>query len=499
MGKFGFDRRVSLNSKEGALLFMALIIMLYTVLRLISVGIHEVLGHGLFIEAFGGEFYATYISPGGGFAMIDFPENVGRAPLVLVFLAGIIVEFIFGLIILYFIYPRTKKFMTGLILLVFSEALLVHSAFYLVLGTYIRDGDSFKAAKYGNIHEGFFIVMGLALGGMFILLISVRVIKFLSRHMTLKNDRAALVALSYFWLPSLLIILTSIILPSDSSSGNERFYGIIYGILFTLMVLTSIYLISKLSLLEFKVSEEQGIQISRVVSTLFVFLIALALWLAVFGPSSSTAHGVLLKDPPEDLEFIYVNGSKGDYTVGNVEVTVNSNDTLTIEVRQRVVFDQKNHSGLEHKIWDTYNERPYWPNYVYTSRRMARIMFGMNVSQSEELTFDTELAGTVWAGGEEHDYARVCTTTFNSSLIELNQTDELNLTIRDPWMIGSTPGYIDMMTIRWDSNFTLLNYSSHNISYNFGNISQNYIGWQNAGPSTSPAEYNIILRRLPDR
>ena len=76
MGKMNFlDNAPPLESKEGQLTLVALIMMLYVIAIFIAVAIHEVLGHGVATILFGGEFYAVYLSPGSGFISFYLPDS----------------------------------------------------------------------------------------------------------------------------------------------------------------------------------------------------------------------------------------------------------------------------------------------------------------------------------------------------------------------------------------------------------------------------------------
>lgn len=493
--RLGFDAKVDLDSKEGALLFMVIVIMLFTVLRFVSVGIHEILGHGLFTEAAGGTFFATYISPSGGYASIDIPDDAGRATTTIIFLAGILVDILVGLIVLFFIYPRVKKFMTGLALLIFSEVLIVHSAFYLVLGAYIRDGDSFKAIYYGGLEPAIPIVLGLTMAGMFIIIISVRLVKFMSRYITMTDDRKALKSLSYFWLPPIFIIWVSMALPGEMDPGSEN-YTIGYAVIFTLMVMASSYFISRIPLLDFKTSEVRGIGVQKVVNTLFIFCIVLVLWVAVFGPSTSQARGLLLKEAPLEVELSYQ-----DYSVGNLVIRINNDSTVSAAVALRFIMDYEQHSPLDQKIYESFEQRAYWPEYQYISRNMMRVAFGLNGTLADGLDLTSEMSGNVWAGGEEYPYARVSTAELNFTLLGLGGEDDglLVLEFIDPWMTGTDPGYLDMVMVGWADDYEFVNYSSNGIPYSGGNETGNYLVWQNYDLGTSPRYYNITLRKLPDR
>ncbi len=112
---------------------VALVIMFYTIALFFSVTLHEILGHGLASALVGGDFYAVYVSPGSGYASIYFPESVSMSARAFVYMAGISVEIIGGLIVLFLIFPRLSGFLSGLFALVLSVVMLVHPSIYLFL------------------------------------------------------------------------------------------------------------------------------------------------------------------------------------------------------------------------------------------------------------------------------------------------------------------------------------------------------------------------------
>ena len=296
------SKEVRFDSREGKYLFMALIVMFYAIARLMGVGVHEFVGHGLFTEMLGGEFYAAYISPGNGYASIFLPSDATRSDIAITYLAGIFVELVLGLIILFLVYPRMKKFTTGLFTLVLSEILLVHSSFYLVLGAYIPSGDSYLASRVGGVQIDLLIISGLILAGFFILLISVKFLQFISEFAVIDDDRKAVRALGLFWLPPLVIIWASILMPGEDISLEDKAYSIIYGSLTLLFIFTAMIYIPKMTPIKFGLGKREGMRLDRVITALVVFIVAVSVWLAVFGPTSDTAHGLMLKDPPMEAE-----------------------------------------------------------------------------------------------------------------------------------------------------------------------------------------------------
>lgn len=489
MGNLGSSKEVRFDSREGKYLFMALIVMFYAIARLVGVGVHEFVGHGLFTEMLGGEFYAAYISPGNGYASIFLPNDATQLDIAITYLAGIFVELVLGLVVLFLVYPRMKKFTTGLFTLVLAEILLVHSSFYLVLGAYISSGDSYLASRVGGVPIDLLIISGLILAGFFILLISVKFLQFISEFAVIDDDRKAIRALGLFWLPPLFIIWASILMPGENISLEDKAYSIIYGSLTLLFIFTAMTYIPKVTPIKFGFGKREGMRLDRVITTLVVFIVAMSLWLAVFGPTSDTAHGLMLKDPPMEAERYY-----RDFTVGNAIVYIGPNDTVSISIMLKGVLAEP--SPLDEKLYNSFEERPYWPDYENGARNMIRAMFLISKDVADNISFEQRIEGGVWASDETYGNARVSQTTMNLSDLGMAFDDEGNLTIQviDPWMVGTNPGYLDGIEFRWNNSLIFVNYSTGNIQPTTGNGTDNFMIWRNPDLQHAPAGYEIILR-----
>ncbi len=485
-------RDIQLGSSEGKYLFVALIIMFYTIARLIGVGIHEFAGHGLVTELVGGEFYAAYISPGSGYASIYLPNDTSQPIITLTYLAGMLVELIVGSILLFLVYPRMKTLMTGLFTLVLSEVLLVHSSLYLVLGSYITTGDSYRASQLGGVSADLLVISGLILASIFIMILSMKFIQFISNFEVIKDDGAARWALGLFWLPPILIIWVSVIisfiLPSEVTTADERAYSIIYGSLVLMLILIAMNFIPDLTSRRFDFKKMDKLRLNKIVMTLSVMLMVIVLWLAIFGPSTSEAHGLMIKDPPMESERFYQ-----DYTVGNALIEIGENGTVDISIILKGVMIDP--SPLDQKLYDSFEERPYWPNYESGSRNMIRNMFLLSYDKAVNLTFESRVEGEVWGGGDTYEYARISKTTLNLSDIGAEFDDGGNLTILviDPWMVGSNPGYLDGIEFRWENDLNLTDYNTGNIPPSSGGMGGTSLIWRNPDLVNAPTGYEIVF------
>ena len=468
---------------------MALIVMLYAISRLFAVGVHEFVGHGLFTELVGGEFYASYISPGNGYASIYLPSDTSQGIVAMTYLAGITVEIVFGLLILIFIHPRMKTFTSGLFTLVMAEVLLVHSSLYLVLGAYITSGDSYLANRVGGVPIDVLVILGLIFACVFILIVSIKFLQFISEFEELKDNSQSTRALALFWLPPLSIILASVLLPLGNSLPDEKAYSMIYGLLVMMFVFMAMVYIPRLSPRRFSLDRREGMRFDKVVNTLIVFVLVIVLWLAVFGPSTEDAHGLMIKDPPIQSERFY-----RDYTVGNAIVDIDSNGTVEVSILLKGVMEDR--SPLDEKLYQSFEQRPNWPDYTGGALNMLRMMFFISNDVADNITFDQRVEGYVWAGGQVYENARVSTTVFNYSNLGMGFDENGNLTILlvDPWMTGNNPGYLDSVEFRWEGNLTLADYNTGHITPSYLNEKKSVI-WRNPDLASAPSGYEITLHR----
>lgn len=500
---------VPLDSKEGNFIFVAVVVMLYTVALFISVGLHEVVGHGLSTIAVGGDFYAVYMSPGSGYALLFVPEGTDAGARAFIFMAGILVELVAGCILFFLILPRLKRFMTRLFGLILSVALLVHPSIYLFLGFYYEDGDTYKAARtLGMMNNAdAFVVTGLILSGLFVILISMAALNFLSKYLDGAETEGSRLLL-LFWLPLIILGGTSAFVSTLFLSGTDMTYALANACILLLLIGSGILVVPALveSTAEPKPHKFSG---KSLLAVFICFMLALSLWVGVFGPTDTTARGIMLHNPPLEAEAYY-----SDYTIGNADLMVYANGTVGISIGLRNLLDNSS-SPLDEKLYHSFDERPNWPYYVERARYMVLVMFGLSTEEAQNLTFGTS-TGTVRALGVDYENGRICTTYLEFEFAEsgvlgvrqidtqttaggLNPPSEaLSFGIIDPWVLQG--GYLDEMRISWEGNLTLSYYSASNIQethilFNRGSMAEYSIGWKNVDYESSPSKYSFTIRR----
>jgi len=495
-----------LSTREGKLTLLALLMMLYVMALLASISVHELLGHGLFAALLGGDVYAFYLSPGSGFVSFWLPPAMTAAQVALVYMAGILVQLLIGTIVLFLVIPRIKNFMLGLFALMFCIGMTVHSSLYLFMG-YIYDyGDTRYAASILRVQPDAFMVAGMIITGFFIIALSVVALRFLGRFMDLENDRNRTGALAIIWLPALLLsgaisFILSLMLPH-----SEMAYPLINSAILMLFVATALFLVPIFT--EPVKGIEHRISFRSVLSVVICFMVILAGWAGIFGMSQESARGVLLHDPPLQVENFY-----SDYSLGNANLHAYSNGTLKIDIVLRNMMDSP--SPLDEKIYRTFDRRPDWDRYIARSRGMLVTMFGLERSVGENLTFSTAL-GTARAPGIEDEFGRICTT-----YISLAGTRQIHMTpgeliphpeislvsgdykvgFIDPW--NNQGGYLDGVTVSWDPGMVPLeiiawNRANPSIPYSLGSPEENRVGWSNVNIEESPANYRVVLNRSDD-
>src|SRR3990172_5787944 len=211
--------------------FTLLLLPCVIVARFAAVAVHEILGHGLATLAVGGTFYAVYLSPGEGAAYASLPPAAPGATLDLaslgMSLSGILAEFLLGLLILA-LYPRARRFVPRLFLLVLLSVLLVHALLYLAVGALpfpSTAGDTAAAVAVlgAPALDWGFLLAGIAWTFAAMFVVSRHLLTLLGDALDRTPDHVYLVA---FWiLPLVLAIAVALGL-----GGSEATLGVYLGL-----------------------------------------------------------------------------------------------------------------------------------------------------------------------------------------------------------------------------------------------------------------------------
>ncbi len=489
-----------LSSREGKLTLLAILMMLYVLALFLSIAIHELLGHGLFATLLGGDVYAFYLSPGSGFVSFWLPEGISASNVALIYMAGILVQLVLGSAVLFFVVPRIKNFMLGMFTLMFCIGMTVLSSLYLVMGYVYESGDTRYAAAVLGMQPDPFVAAGLVLTGIFIIAVSVAALKFIGRFMDLEDDRVRMGMLAVFWFPPLLLsgfisLFFSLSLPQDQMT-----YPFLNSVV--LMLFLGMALILVPMMVEPKRESEHRITFSSIVSIVACFMLVMAGWAGVFGLSQETARGVLLHDPPVEVESYYL-----DYSIGNAAVHVHANGTMRVDIVLRNIMESP--SPLESKIYHSFDTRPDWDRYIARSKNILMTMFSLPRGATDNRSFATSLVN-VRAAGSNDTNGRMCTTylsvpdgTRQSHLSPGGPTPQpgmgildgdYTLTFVDPW--SNQGGYMDMVTISWDAEMVLVELLAWSIldpSFDPVAIDESTYVWENNSTEGSPTNYRLIL------
>ena len=432
---------------------MLLTILYFVIARFLAVLSHEVLGHGLSSELIGGQFYAVYVSPGFGFTAAYIPDATAPALQVLYLMAGIITEVVMGLVILLLVYPRLKSFFHRLFALLLLEALLIHSMMYMVLGSFIGEsGDSIKAVQFLPGVDHFwtvrFVATGLLLTIAFAYVISSKALDLLREHFALRTRRSAFRILLLFWLPHLAVgLFAGLILYGWVPDIVLSYLFVFISVTFLIFLFASFY-VSRERLPSPNV---MTVGWKGVFATLIAFLIVLSVWFLAFGPAPSTAHGVLVGEPPSEVEIYYTEG----YAV-NLHIIIDGGFNITVEVRMKAFGDTS--SLLNEAIWRTFDERPYWNTYFSLGSFVAKEALNYTGWSEVNHSVGAEVHGfgDVWSNG------KMMTLRFTNTNVSLFQDRNGNKVLRvyDVWKEEYPPGnqYLDALNITWDASITLEDY-----------------------------------------
>ncbi len=338
-----------------------------------------------------------------------------------------------------------KGFVPRLFVLLLLAVLLVHSFLYAGLGAFeATGGDTFAIAKILGaepVLDGLrFLLPFLAMSAIAVLLISQEVVGLLKDQFPDLAGRGHRRALILFWYVPVGAGLASGALGAGLVDDPALFYLLAFS-----GAASALYLLGVLMTSYPWLNGNGGPAVAQVplrkpAVTLAVVVIV---WVGLFGPSPSTAHGVYLGDPPAVAERDFV-----EEMAINVELQVAADGNATVVMRLRGLWDPP--SPLLTRTWESFETRPDWEFYEEAAKNLAKQIF--NATRWE--IHDARLDGTVWVDGEVLENARTFTMAPDpEKRVELYR--ELHngtaIFVIDPWKYHNLPGgFIDEVVITWE-------------------------------------------------
>jgi hypothetical protein len=445
---------------------------LYVVLKYAAVLVHEILGHGASALAFGGSFFAVYATPVSGYASLHLPGLEGWM-LAVVLLAGIVVTGVLGLAALAL--ARRANGVFKIALLLFAEIATMSSSLYLAYGGLRADGDPYAAMSYLGLAHNTLAPLGviLALGSG--LLVSLE----FSKADPFREPRP-LPRMIGLWLPGIVMGIAGL---SAYVLDTENLYAGLYGGTYLAAAFGGSVAVARWgepSAPPAPVRLGTARQFAAVMTCLAVALYA---WAAVFGATAAEARGIIIAEPPIEVESSYY-----DSFVGNARLVVHPNGSALLEFSMFPL--NTNGTLLDKKILDTYADRPYLPDWESKGRRYTSWMLNLTANEMVNVTMSAELAGEVEAMNTTFANARTCTAwvrlpgangSANATSAQ-NSTGAFNVTVIDPWASGG--GYLDKLTVEWAGGMSLASYAQSGGA--LPDITGSSVTWTNSVASEAP-------------
>ncbi len=467
--------------------FTPLVMAGYVIARFLSILLHEVAGHGLAATMAGGSFYGVYASPGPGFAYIFLPFDSSPSTHAATFLAGFAVTLAAGGL-LFLLYRRIHDNLGRLLTLIFLKVLIFQTAVYMAAGAFQDTADTGAAAKLLDAPalSATLLVVGLVLAILAAYWISRKLLDLLAPEFSLmKWDYILLL----FWIFPPLVSL---------ALGAGWAYTALYIGLAIIMI--HLFILLMFRQVRQKTAEplplelqSEAIAMRDVMAFAIAFLMILATWLTAFGPTIESAHGVLLQEPPIEAEVEWIGALAINLHV-QLTRTYDPLDpvNISVEFKYRGIPDLG--SPLARQVWNSYDQRAYFPFYERFSDDLAGRAFnitGWNVTSRE-------IEGQVWAGGQTHDFARHVYLNLSvfSTIRLVNVTNgNLTLVINEPFRhpdVEPSNGFIDEVTVGWGGGMRLENYTQYGGS-TVPDLITGELRWQNTTFEDSPDKYVVTV------
>jgi hypothetical protein len=476
------------TSAFGEEIIFVLFIFAFVVARFFGILIHE-LGHGLMAIALGGDFFAFYASPGTGISYI-YTENISDGSLILVGIGGVLAQVIVGMIIFYF-YKANRGFAARLFSLQLLLVLLVYPFLYLGLSVFLGGDGTLVVAEIQRM-TGFDASIVLAAFSIILMvffahLVSIRIMSFLKDHFSMITRKETFFKFFLFIsLPLLAGFAGAIVALGIIPIASLEFFIAFLLIAHLQFVVEAAYLTRKRrhrQEVKKKSRVISGLESNIVVSS---FVVIIVIWAAIFGPTPSTANGIILKEPPLEAEKYFE-----DRVALNIDVRL-GHDRVEVDVISRGV--QEEYSQLEKTMWHTYDDRTHWPSQE--NRSLIAASSALETSKWEIVS--REIGTVVYGFDGYHEYPRVVRLVADLDDVLKNSNGMYTLTVYDPWLnepIGPTENFLHKLNITWNSEFVLLNHTSEPLKAARSDLTT-YIEWKNQDMKIAPDTYVLEFSRI---
>lgn len=470
--------------------FAPLIMAGYIITRFLGVALHEIVGHGLASSFLGGSFYAVFVSPSAGFSYIFMPQGTSALADAAVNLAGIAVEIAVGVLLL-FLYRRIHDPLSRLITLLFLQVLLFQAFMYMAIGSFPETGgDTSQVVQEfdSNALQAAFVIVGIALGALVAYILTRELLRLLAPNL---DPRKWLLVVSVFWL---FPILVDIALEGVSGIPPWPFFVIAVAVAAVAGYIIGVKYRQYIAELPPTPLRPLGVAKRDLMVFGIAFVVISVTWLVAFGPSTTSAHGVLLVEPPIQSELQWLGTFAIDLHA-RITRTGNPSDPLNMSVEFMFRGIPNLESPLDRQIWGTFDDRAYFPFYEELALYLANSTFNSSGWHIEAEGID----GAAWSQGQTYENARVISLSLNMSerqrLLGVSGGN-VTLIIHDPFKYppsAVSEGYIDEVIVGWGAGLILLNHTQHGGTTTPDTLTGE-LRWQNTSCDAAPDTYSVTIR-----
>jgi len=462
----------------------------YIVARFLGVAFHEIVGHGLAASLLGGTCYAVFVSPSAGFTYLFMPPGTSASADAVVNLAGIAVEVAAGTLLL-FLYRRIIDPLSRLMALLFLQVLLFQAFMYMAIGAFPETGgDTSQVVQEfdSNALLAVFVIVGVALGVFVAYVVTRELLSLLAPTLDLR--KWILIAI-VFWLFPIVVDVAL-----EGVSGVPPWPFFVAAIAVAAVAGYFIGMKYRRYVAELPPTPVRPLGVAKrdIMALGIVFVVISATWLAAFGPSTASAHGVMIGEPPLEAEVQWLGSFAIDLHV-HLARTGNASDPLNMSVEFKMRSIPVLESPLDRRIWSTFDDRAYFPFYENVALFLANSTFNSSGWSIESEGID----GAAWSQGQNYENARVISLSLNASerqrLLRVSG-DNVTVVMHDPFRYpppAASEGYMDEVIVGWGAGLVLVNYSQHGGSTTPDTVTGE-LRWQNVSADAAPDTYYLTVR-----